>query len=57
MTDKELGLIIFALKQIALHHKEWSADYIYINETNEFRHKDEAEDKTEVVMPWFEMDN
>jgi len=56
MTDQELDTIIDALTQIAQNHKEWIADYIYVNETNEFRHKDEPEDKTEVVLPWFEMD-
>ncbi len=56
MTDQELDTIIDALAQIAQNHKEWIADYIYVNETNEFRHKDEPEDKTVVVVPWFEMD-
>ena len=56
MTDQELDTIIDALTQIAQNHKEWIADYIYVNETNEFRHKDEPKDKTEVVLPWFEMD-
>ena len=56
MTDQELDLIIDALEDIARHHQEWVKDYIYINETNEFRHKDEAQDKTVVVVPWFDMD-
>ncbi|MDT8392961.1 MAG: aminotransferase class V-fold PLP-dependent enzyme [Bacteroidales bacterium] len=56
MTDEELDIIIDALRQIRQHHKEWSVDYIYDNHLNEFRHKDEPEDKTEWVIPWFDLD-
>jgi selenocysteine lyase/cysteine desulfurase len=56
MTDEELDLIIDALKQIRTHYKEWSEDYVYDNHLNEFRHKNEPEDKTEWVIPWFELD-
>jgi selenocysteine lyase/cysteine desulfurase len=56
MCDKELETIVEALKQIQINHKEWAKDYIYNIHNNEFRHKNEPEDKTEVVMPWFELD-
>ena len=56
MTDEELHIIIDALKQISRHHKEWAKDYIYNVNTNEFRHKDEPEDKTSEVLEWFELD-
>lgn len=56
MTDEDLYLIIDALRQIRQHHKKWSLDYIYNNHLNEFRHKDEPEDKTEWVKPWFDLD-
>ncbi len=55
MTDKELETIAEALKQIQINHKEWAKDYIYNIHNNEFRHKDEPEDKVGVVMPWFEL--
>lgn len=56
MCDKELETIADALKQIQIHHKEWAVDYIYNIHNNEFRHKDEPEDKVGVVVPWFEME-
>ena len=56
MTDNELDIIADALAQIAQRHEEWAKDYIYIPKTNEFRHKSEPEDKTVLVMPWFELD-
>jgi selenocysteine lyase/cysteine desulfurase len=56
MTDEELDIIIDALKQIRKHHQEWSKDYVYDNHLNEFRHINEPEDKTEWVIPWFELD-
>ena len=57
MCDKELETIADALKQIQINHKEWAKDYIYNIHNNEFRHKNEPEDKTEVVKPWFELDD
>jgi selenocysteine lyase/cysteine desulfurase len=56
MTDEELDIISEALAQISEHHKEWANDYIHNPHTNEFRHKDEPEDKTSVIEPWFELD-
>lgn len=56
MLDEELDLIAEALEQISRHHKEWGADYIYNTQTNEFRHKDEPEDKTYRIKSWFDMD-
>jgi selenocysteine lyase/cysteine desulfurase len=55
MTDEELYFILDAIKQVQLNHLAWRDDYIYNNKTNEFRHKGEPDDKTEVVKPWFEM--
>jgi len=56
MTNKELDIIADAIGQISENHKEWSRDYVYNNHINEFRHKDEPEDKTSVIIPWFEID-
>ncbi len=56
MTDEELSIILNAINEISINHKEWGKDYIYNRQTNEFRHKNEPEDKTEVIMPWFELD-
>lgn len=55
MTDKELYFITDAIKQVRDNHIEWVKDYHYNNQTNEFRHKDELEDKTEIVKLWFNL--
>jgi selenocysteine lyase/cysteine desulfurase len=56
MTDEELDIIVDALDQIRQHHEEWGKDYVYNIMINEYRHKDEPEDKTSLVLPWFELD-
>lgn len=56
MTNSELYIILDAIKQIQLNHETWRDDYLYNNKTNEFRHRSESSDKTEVVKPWFELD-
>lgn len=55
MTDKELETIATAIAEIQQNHEEWAEDYVYNNRLNEFRHKDEPEDKTSLVTAWFEM--
>ncbi len=37
MTDGELSFILDAIRQIELHQREWSADYTYVKQTNEFQ--------------------
>ena len=56
MTNDELYFILDAIKQVQLNHQTWRNDYIYNNKTNEFRHKAEPDDKTEIVKPWFELE-
>lgn len=55
-TNQELFTIIDALHQIRENYKEWEKDYIYNKHTNEFRHKDEPEDKTVLIKNWFNSD-
>jgi len=57
MTDAELDYVADALSQISANSKEWSKDYIYTPKNNEFRHKNETTDKTELVKPWFEFED
>jgi len=56
MTNDELYKFINATKQIQENIDIWSKDYIYNKYTNEFRHKDEPEDKTVLVKDWFSME-
>jgi selenocysteine lyase/cysteine desulfurase len=57
MTDEELNYIMGALREVAKNHKKWGNDYIYNRHTNEFRHKDEPEDKTPLIKNWFVLEN
>lgn len=53
MTDDELIFIIDAIKQIAVHHREWGKEYIYNKHTNEFTHINEQHHKDELINKWF----
>ena len=55
MTNKELYFVTDAIKQVKENSLEWEKDYIYNNQSNEFRHKSEPEDKTIIVKPWFNL--
>lgn len=55
MTDKELETLIMAVDEISKNHLTWQKDYIYNRQTNEFRHKNEPEDKTVLIKPWFKL--
>lgn len=56
MTTRELWSVISALREIQANHAVWKQDYVYNNHTNEFRHKSEPEDRTEVIRHWFDLD-
>ena len=55
MTNNELSIILDAIKQVAKHAREWEKDYLYDRHKNEYRHKTEPEDKTQLVEDWFEL--
>ena len=55
MTNDELNFILDGIKQVQKNHLSWSKNYIYNSKTNEFRHKMETQDKTEIVKQWFEL--
>jgi selenocysteine lyase/cysteine desulfurase len=41
MTDEEIMIIADALRQISRHHRQWSEDYVYDRQKNEFCSKTE----------------
>lgn len=55
MTVEELLYITDAIRQVQANHKKWRDDYIYNRHTNEFRHRNEPEDKTSQISNWFEL--
>jgi selenocysteine lyase/cysteine desulfurase len=56
MTNDELYYIMDAIRQVQKNHSIWSKDYLYINRTNEFRHRREPEDKSCRIRKWFDLD-
>jgi cysteine sulfinate desulfinase/cysteine desulfurase-like protein len=55
MTNDELLYILDAIRQVQKNHKKWGEDYKYNCNTNEFKHKNEPEDKTVLVKDWFDL--
>lgn len=55
MTDIELDAFVDALHQLVENIGDWEKDYVYNKKNNEFRHKNEPQDKMSVVKPWFEI--
>lgn len=55
MTRGELEYILDAIGQVQKNHKKWCDDYVYNRHTNEFRHRNEPDDKTVLVREWFEL--
>jgi len=55
MTDEELKYIIDAVRQIALHYKEWEQDYTYDQRTNEFYHKTFQPQHETRLKEWFDI--
>lgn len=56
MLDEELDLFLEAVRGISEHIDEWNKDYVYHKKLNEFKHKDEPVDKTELIKEWFKLE-
>lgn len=52
-TTAEVEYIVNAIKEVAQHFEEWSIDYDYNNQTNEFNHKLETTYEQDLVDQWF----
>lgn len=57
MTDKEVVYIISAINIIKNNYNEWSKDYIYDKQTNEYKHISFAEVETSKIVDWFNLDD
>jgi selenocysteine lyase/cysteine desulfurase len=57
MTDTELMYILDSINEVRKNFRKWQKDYIYNRHTNEFRHKDEPEDKTGLISHWLKLEN
>jgi selenocysteine lyase/cysteine desulfurase len=57
MTDEEVRIILHAIREITVHHKEWAADYVYIQKKNEFIHftQQEGQMEEQLIREWFRL--
>ena len=55
-TDEEIRFICGAIKELAVHGKEWAKDYSYDMTTNEFLHKSFVSKEKDLVRQWFNLD-
>lgn len=53
MTDEEVDQIINAVQQIAANFEEWTKDYIYDKNSNEYYHKSASQEQKLIVEEWF----
>ncbi|WP_299276774.1 aminotransferase class V-fold PLP-dependent enzyme [uncultured Psychroserpens sp.] len=57
-TNEEMNFVCESIKSLARHHKDWSEDYEYQGQTNEFIHKSVASEKStdnNVINAWFKL--
>ena len=52
-TTQEVEYIVRSIKEVAAHFEDWTVDYDYNNQTNEFNHKEETSFEKELVDQWF----
>ena len=55
MSDEELNIILDAIEAVSIHALEWSEDYNYVIETNEFIHKTKEKNLKVEITNWFEI--
>ncbi len=57
LTNSEIHLVCESIKELAQNHIEWSSDYTYIPQSNEYMHKDEvttSSRRSKAIDTWFE---
>ncbi|MFA8449315.1 MAG: aminotransferase class V-fold PLP-dependent enzyme [Bacteroidales bacterium] len=55
MTNLELSYILNAIKQLVENKEEWKMDYVYISDSNEYRHKNEVKPFMKLDKEWFHL--
>jgi len=56
-TNEEVYQILYAIREVSLHHAEWVKDYVYLSKKNEFIHHSQQKESTaDVIMKdWFNL--
>ena len=57
MTNEELHQVLYAIREVSIHHLEWAREYIYIPKKNEFFHHSHQEysPEDEIMQDWFKL--
>jgi len=53
-TDEEARHLVNAIAELAAHHREWAADYIYNPQNNEFTHRHDTGAIGRRMQHWFD---
>ena len=56
MTDEELDLFLYAVKEISANARSFEKDYIYTPRANEFIHKSDTGESRKLVRKWFDLE-
>ena len=54
-TDEEVIFFIDSMKAINSNISKWEKDYIYVKHTNEFLHKSQEQQPTDLYKQWFKL--
>jgi hypothetical protein len=54
-TNAEIQYVCACIKALAQNHKNWSTDYTYNSQTNEFTHKKANANQKELLDQWFKL--
>ena len=57
MTDEEVRQILYAIREVTIHHSEWAKEYIYLSKKNEFIHHSHqnSSPEDEIMSDWFNL--
>jgi len=57
MTNEEVQKVLYAIREVSIHHNEWIKDYIYLSKKNEFNHKSHQKSslEDEIMSDWFSL--
>ena len=53
-TSEEIQFVCDSIIALSINHKDWSLDYQYYGETNNFHHKNDKQLEKSMVNNWFE---
>ncbi|MCK4879952.1 MAG: aminotransferase class V-fold PLP-dependent enzyme [Bacteroidales bacterium] len=57
MTDEDVCQILYAIREVTIHHSEWAKEYIYLSKKNEFIHQSHqnSSPEDEIMSDWFNL--